>query len=133
VAFDEAAAAAAVPDPFLRVEPVVPPLRGQFLHAALGRLEESLGAGYRGSICGAVSSDPRAPAGADMRFRLDATDSCAKPLLNQIDELFVKVRPRGAAAVLDLCQRFQMEAPPGIEKPPLEAARLLAEEGGGAQ
>lgn len=120
-----------VSDPFARLELPAPPLKSLFLHAALDRLEGVLGAGYRGAICGHITGTGpvQLPAGAaDLRFRLDASESCLKPLIQQIDGLFEKAKLRGPAGMLQLANRFQMEAIPGSDKPPLEAARLLIEE-----
>lgn len=121
-----------IPDPFVRLEPSVPPLRSQFLHAAVGRLEAALGSNYRGIIASSISANvPGGPAGdanGDLFFRLDATENCPRPVILQINELFEKAKTRGAAGILQLAYRFQMETIPGVDKPPLEAARMLLEE-----
>jgi len=102
-------------DPFARQEIATTPMRSVFLQAALDRLEAAVGAGYRGSLCGAA-------------LRLDASETAQKPLIVQLDAIFDKVRAKGPPAMLELMRNVQLEALPGVDKPPLEAAKLLCEE-----
>lgn len=124
VELDPEQEAGTVTDPFERLEPAAGPLKSQFLHAAMEKLEGAVGATYRGAICGQLADD--------FRFRLDCSESATKPLITQLDELIERVRPRGPAMMVQLLHRMQMETFPGSELPPLQAAAQLIGEAKGA-